>query len=230
MRKAIKHKQAAQSRIGARGAILLVASLMVSAFLLSVSIGSPSHGWLGWLTLPPLFLAIRYVAPAGAAVCGGVWGASLFVFSSTIIDTPINASVGSLALLLLVPAAYAGLGSWLTRTRIGFSPLILAAAWIGVEYALAPLSMRFGLLAGVQARGSFLHAASGLLGYAFVAFVIAYLNGLFLAAVTGLRFQIPQFTRSQSKVAPRGRVVDHYVPLPVRVASDTRQARAPPLQ
>lgn len=216
--------------MGIRGALLLCAALVASAFLLSVSIGSPDHGWLGWLTLPPLFLAIRFLTPVGAAACGGIWGAALFLFSTTIIETPIEATAGSLGLLLLVPSAYAAAGSWLTRTKVGFSPLILAAAWIGVEYALAPLSMRFGLLAGVQARGSFLHAASGLLGYAFVAFVIAWLNGLFLAAVTGLKFHVPRFTISKSCAAPRGRVVDHYVPLPVLSAPSARQARAPPLQ
>lgn len=172
-----------------RGAALAV-SLVVSAYLMALAIGSQSHPWLGWISLPPLLLSIRYLAPLKALGCGSLWGGSLFLFSVLMGDAAVEPTLGSLALLATVPALYTLLGSLLTRSRVGFSPLLLGMAWIGVEYALAPLSLRFGLLAGTFATDSFLHVVAGLLGYGFIAFVIAFANGLLLSLLTEVRFQV----------------------------------------
>lgn len=196
---------------------------------MAVAVARPGLPWLGWLTLPPIFLAVRYLPPLRAAGAGLVWGASLFLFSMLFRSTPIDPSFGALALLAVVPSAYTGLGSWLTRTRAGFSPLLLATAWIGVEYALRPLSLRYGLLIGDQTQGRFLHAVSGLLGYGFVSFVIAYVNGLLLTAVTELRWQPPRFTsivRPDGLVGPSG---DRIIPCPAVSASRSSRPRAPPV-
>lgn len=173
-----------------RGAALGL-SLVVSAFLAVEAVGSTSHGWLGWLSLVPLLVSARYVAPLGAMTCGALWGGSLWLFSALVGDGAVAPTAMSLALLTAVPACYTLLGSLLTRSRFGFSPLLLGMGWVGVEYALAPLSLRFGLLTGAFASGSFLHVVSGILGYGFIAFVIAYANGLLLSLLTDVRITVP---------------------------------------
>ena len=45
---------------------MLVVSLLLSALLMAVAIGSARHPWLGWITLLPLLLAIRVLAPGKA--------------------------------------------------------------------------------------------------------------------------------------------------------------------
>jgi len=128
---------------------VLALAQVVCAFLLAVGFTSQNGAWLGWLSLPSLLLAVRWLRPLHAAVCGATWGASFFVFASG--SSLIDMTPGGLALSILAPAAYTFFGAWLTRSRAGFSPLLLAAAWVGVEYALAPLGLRFGLLSGVGA-------------------------------------------------------------------------------
>ena len=175
-------------RRGARGA-LLVLSLILSAFMMAVAIGTPGQSWLAWLTLPPLLLAIRHLSPHGAMVCGGLWGSSLYLCSVVLVETPIPPTALSLALLTTIPATYAFLGSLLTR-GIGFSALFLALGWVGVEFALRPLALHNGLLAGSQGDGTVFRVVGGLFGYGLVAFVIAFVNGLLLSVLSDLRFGI----------------------------------------
>ncbi|MGB2988160.1 MAG: hypothetical protein WBE26_20010, partial [Phycisphaerae bacterium] len=67
--------QRAAYRIKAAG---LVLSLVASAYLMAHAITSPGYSWLGWLTLLPLFFAIRVCRPVIATLSGAVWGFSLF--------------------------------------------------------------------------------------------------------------------------------------------------------
>jgi len=166
-------------------ALLLIGSVALSAYLMGEAIASPGMGWLAWVSLLPLFLVIRVLAPLRALLCGALWGACLGAFAP---DRPIDcSSVHSLALLGAVPAAYAYLGALLTR-RVGFSPLVLAFGWVGVEFALQPLHLRCGLLAGTQGDGVLVLWVGSLLGYVFVAFLVAYVNALLLALLIEVRF------------------------------------------
>ncbi len=173
---------------GARGALLAL-SLILSAYMMAVAIGTPGHPWLAWLALPPLLLAIRHLSPHGAMVCGGLWGSSLYLFSVAVVDTPIPPTSLSLALLTTIPATYAFLGAAMTR-GIGFSALFLALGWIGVELALEPLALHHGLLAGAQGDGAFSRTVGDLFGYGVMAFVIVFVNGLLLSVLSDLRFGI----------------------------------------
>jgi len=205
-----------------------VASLVLSALLMAIAIGSQSHAWLGWLSLLPLMLAIRYLSPLRAMACGSVWGGSLCVFAIFVIPTNVPATIGSFALLSTVPAIYALLGAALTRSRVGFSPLLLGMAWIGVEYALTPLSLRFGLLAGAFAKAGYAHVVAGLLGYGFVAFVVMFANGLLLSLLIEARVRIPGPLYVQVASDPEAWILS-IVLLPCSLSGrETAQPRAPP--
>jgi hypothetical protein len=179
-------KRDGQGRVGAAA---LLASLLVGAYLMAVAVSRPDHSWLAWTSLLPLLVAIRILAPVKAMACGALWGLSLYVLS--VGGGVVASTSGSLILLTTVPAIYAYLGGRLTR-RFGFSPFLLALGWMGVEFALRPLGLDRGLLAGTQGDGALVRLVGGLLGYVFVAFLVAYANALLLSAVSDVRLEIPQ--------------------------------------
>ena len=163
-------------------ASILALALAGSACLMALAIESPQYVWLGWVTLLPLFCAIRVLSPARAMISGAFWGACLFLASVTFAQTEIAPSLSSLTLLSLIPGAYCYFGAALTR-RIGFSPYLLALGWIGVEIALRPLGMHCGLLAGTQGDGMVMRVVGSFAGYVLVAFLVAYFNAALLSAI-----------------------------------------------
>jgi apolipoprotein N-acyltransferase len=162
--------------------VILLPALVGSAYFMALALGSPDYGWLGLITLLPLFQAIRVQRPAAAGFCGGLWGAALFAFSAITGSSAIETSLFSAAYLALVPAIYAYLGARLTA-RVGFSPYLLALGWIGVEFALRPLGLHFGLLAATQDDGFALRVLGSFAGYVLVAFLVAYFNAALLSAL-----------------------------------------------
>lgn len=175
---------ATSSRTG-KSAVLALA-LAGSAYLMALAIEPPHHVWLGWVTLLPLFYAIRVQSPTRAMMSGAFWGACLFTASVAFARTEIAPSLGSFALLSLIPGAYGYFGAALTR-RIGFSPFLLALGWIGAEFALAPLGLRHGLLAGTQGDGLAIRLVGSVAGYALVAFLVAYVNASLLSVLASVR-------------------------------------------
>ncbi len=209
-------------------AVGLGAALAFSAFLMAVAVHAPSGWWLGWLTLLPLFLCIRVLRPVAAAVAGTFWGVSFFAFSLAGGHTMITPTLGSLVLLGVIPGAYAGLGSLVTR-RVGFSPLLLGIGWVGVEFALHPLALPHGLLAGTQGDGLFVRVIGNLAGYVLVAFLVAYVTASLLSVlsdvyvgVTSLRFAPRSSTAPVAVANPESRLclLDYISP---------SRPRAPPL-
>ena len=176
-------------RVGLGG--LLCASLVISACLMSRSMAGECPPWVGWISLAPLLLSIRCLAPLWSALCGAAWGASLILFSALGDGGVFPLTLTSIALLVSVPALYTFCGALLTRSRIGFSPLVLGAGWVGVEYALSPLALRYGLLAGGGAGVGVLQAYTNVLGFGFVAFLVAFANGLLLAVLAKVPAKVP---------------------------------------
>ena len=61
-----------------------------------------------------------------------------------------------------------------------------------VEFALRPLALRHGLLAGTQGDGSLIHIVGDIFGYVPVAFVVAFGSAWLLAILSNVRFSILQ--------------------------------------
>jgi hypothetical protein len=186
--------------------------------------------WVGWISLAPLLLTIRCLTPFWAAAAGALWGTALVVSSALSATSAFPITFTSTSLLVSVPALYTLAGALLTRSRVGFSPLILGAAWVGVEYALAPLALRYGLLSGGVSDIGFLHAAGGVLGYGFIAFVVAYANGLLLGLLAKVRIKVPGPLFVPGAIDPGARILPEVVLcLPFRGARAARP-RAPPIR
>lgn len=170
-------------------ALALTASFVASAYLMSVAIARPQYWWLGWITLLPLFQAMRVLCPVRAMACGVLWGTAVYGFGTTVTQTGIVRGVDSLLLLSLIPGVYAYAGACLTQ-RIGFVPFMLALGWVGVEFALCPLGLRQGLLAGTQGDAVMFRTVGSAAGYVVVAFVVAYINAALLSVLSGVARRI----------------------------------------
>lgn len=179
-------------------ALVLPASLMVSALGMALAVSS-SGWWLGWITLLPVFYVMRVLPARRAAVCGGLWGASLFAFCVGVFNTSVSAVPLSFAVLTFVPALYMFLGARLTA-RVGFSPYLLALGWMGVEFALSPTGLRHGLLAATQGGGVLWSAVGSFTGFVLVAFAVAYINAALLSALE----EVQTTARSARLVARAG--------------------------
>lgn len=172
--------------------VALAIALVGSAYLTAAAVGSPVHAWVAWLSLLPLFFAIRLFNPLRASVCGALWGASLFVFCVATGSSEVPATVWSVVLLGGIPAIYAFAASSLTRW-IGFSPFVLGVGWMGVELALAPLGLHSGLLSASQGDTAVMDYIGRALGYVLVGFLVAYVNAALVAVLGRVRLSIPRF-------------------------------------
>ena len=182
----------AQNLRGCPRLAALAASLVLSACLTAAALRSRDCSWVAWLSLLPLFWAVRSLRPTAAALCGAFWGAWLYLCSTAGPAPPVASTPLALGLLTAVPAIYAGLCSRLTR-RIGFNPLMLALGWILVEMALKPLGLDQGLLASTQSDATHVHWIGRLLGYVFVAALVVCANASRLALLgSGRSKSLPQ--------------------------------------
>lgn len=168
----------------------LASTLIGTALLMALALTSPAYSSLAWISLLPLFWAIRFQGPTTAAFSGALWGISLYFFSTVGAAPAVTPTFFSLVLLATVPALYAGLGSLLTRA-IGFNPLMLACGWILVEVALKPLRLHQGLLAGSLGNSAHFHWLARLLGYVFVALIVACANASLVSILSGTRLSFP---------------------------------------
>ena len=170
--------------------VFLVASVALSAAVTAAAAQSGQHSWLAWISLLPLFWAIRSLGPLGATLSGALWGGCLYAFLATGAKPAIPSALWTAALLTVVPGAYAASCSLLTR-RIGFNPLILGLGWIVVELALRPLGLDRGLLAGTQAGRTLADWVSSFLGYALVALLLVCANASLISILSGVRLSVP---------------------------------------
>lgn len=205
----------------------LVCALTLSAYLMAVAIASPAHSWLGWVTLLPLFFAIRRLSPVGASGCGAFWGLALFFLASMHGGARIPFDVESAVLLSAIPALYAFIGGRLTRS-VGFSPYLLALGWIGVELSLRPLGLHYGLLAGTQGDGVAIRLVGSFAGYALVAFLVAYVNAALLSILSKVRVSVRQARLVPAGSDPKRRVLPLVVPSYLFFQLCSARPRAPP--
>ena len=167
---------------------LLGVALVASAYLMAFAASPAGPAWVGWYALLPLFVAIRVCQPKVALAAGAVWGGSLYVFAAFGLVSSVSPGLGSLLLLMAVPAIYSYLGARLTRW-IDFSPFVLGVGWVGVEFGLAPLGLANGLLGVTQSDATVLHWIASALGYVHVALLAALFNA-YLVTILG-RVRVP---------------------------------------
>jgi len=160
-----------------------------AAWLAAAALHAPAARFGAWVCLLPLFLAVRVLTPAAAALAGTIWAAVLWITSPSLHMLPAPLPQASL-LLVGVIAVYAGLGAALTRAA-GFSSLLLGLGWVGVEFALRPLGLPNGLLGGTQWDGALSRLVGSVLGYVFVAFIIATANALLLGLLASVSIARP---------------------------------------
>ncbi len=141
--------------------------------------------WLGWITLVPLFMAIRFLTPGQSFVAGAFFGVLVSVFSAVFSADVMPATFQAVLCWAVVPGAYAAYASHITR-RVGFSPLLLGVGWVGVELLLAPLGAHGGLLARTQGDGLLVHTVGQAAGSLLVGFLVAYINATLLEILTGV--------------------------------------------
>ncbi len=209
-------------------ALTLIASLILSAFLLAVALASPEHSWFRWITLLPLLAAIRMLSPGKATACGALWGGSFFLFSAFAVETGLVPTIGALVPLTAIPAVYAGLGAWVAR-RLDFSPLFLALTWVGAGLALDLTGLRPSLLTSAQGGGAHVQLVEVLLKSVFVGFVIAYANGLAVSALSTFRLILGGSRIIKASGGPIRRLSDLFSLQRTAFAIRLGQPRAPPV-
>lgn len=206
----------------------LILCLIVSAYVMALSLGSAGYPGLRWLALLPLFAAMRGSRPAAAMFAGALWGACLCVFSAAAVDSGISMGLVLAAGLIGIPAVYMFLGSWVTH-RIGFNPLVLGVAWMGVESALGPIGLGTGLLGEGDGGGTILHWVGQAFGYVLVAFSIVLVNASVVSVLgrTSLGVALPRYLRrSNDRGAPLLPQICYCFP---RFVIRPSQPRAPPI-
>ena len=209
------------------GRMLLAGSLLLSALLIALALNAgPRFRLLPWVGLLPLFMAIRACAPREALLAGALWGAALFALLSGD-GGAVPRTVESFALLAAMPALYAWVCAGLTG-RFGFNPLILGLGWVGVECAFQPLGLHNGLLAGTLGDGTFVQVVGGLLGYAFVAFLVAFSNALILSLVSDVGRRISGLRYVPRASLRRRRLLPQTCTAPGLMTLGPSQPRAPP--
>ncbi len=191
MKTAVGHIRRSGWRRGKSLALLV--SLVVSACVMALAMGTTRFSWLAWFSLLPLFIAMRFWRPVLALPAGAFWGLSLCVFSGFGTDAGFALSLKSLVLLTSIPAAYVCAGAWLTG-RVGFNPFVLGVGWMGVELALRPAGIQSGLLGGVEAGMGAVGWVSSALGYVLVAFLVASVNASLVSALSGVNLPAPSLT------------------------------------
>lgn len=166
--------------------VALVPALIVSAYVMALTLGPSEQSWLAWVALLPLFVAIRTLRPLSALLSGALWGSCLYVFAVALGSLGSGEGLLPFALLTAAPAAYALLGSLVTRW-IGFNPLVLGVAWMGMEFAFERLGLHHGLLGSTQGGGVLMAWVGGALGYVLVAFLVAFASSVLLVLLSRVR-------------------------------------------
>ena len=155
---------------------------LLSALLLICSLPEPDIGWLGWVALVPLLLAIDRLPPLQAAGLGLVSGiAASFGIYGWLFEVPSFDMRHAVLLSLYVgayPAAWAAATAWLTGRHV---PLVIAAPtlWLVLDYLRAHagfLALPWGTLAQTQHLNLPILQIASVIGEHGVTFLVAIGN------------------------------------------------------
>lgn len=160
-----------------------VAALLSAAFLV-LSLPSPDLGWLAWVALVPLLLAMQGLSPGQAAALGLVTGVlASFGIYGWLFEVPSFDLRHAAVLALYVgtyPAIWAGATAWATRRNI---PLLVCAPvlWLLIDYLRGHagfLALPWGTLAQTQHHNLPLLQTASLIGEHGVTFLVASGNAM----------------------------------------------------
>jgi len=157
----------------------IITLLIGGAWATATAVGSPTSFWPVWISLLPLFAAIRLFSAKSSAFFGGFWGGCLYLFLAASPAMMTESGAPILAMLVIIPAAYAAVMAVFSR-RFGYSPLAMALGWILVELAFNLAGLRDGLLSVGNSRGPALQIVADFLGSGFVAFIIVWISAFLL--------------------------------------------------
>lgn len=164
---------------------------LASSGLLICSLPDPDVGWLGWIALVPLMVAIHEMRPWGAAALGLAFGmvSSLGIYFWMYSVPGFGPHHGAILALYLAlyPALWCASITWFARR--GAPLLVMAPAlWMAAEYLRSHagfLAFSGGTLAQTQHRNLPLLQLAGLVGESGVTFLVA----LGSAAIAGMIVQ-----------------------------------------
>ena len=158
---------------------------VVAAALLALAFPAFDQGWLAWVALAPLLVALRRVSAKGAAGIAWLFGC-VFVASSFFWATQISAiSLSAFMLMVVVFAVYfAAFGGlyWLMERALGSGMILAAPAlWVALEYIRSNvgfLAFPWALLGHSQYQYRLLIQIADFAGVYGVSFLIVMANQL----------------------------------------------------
>lgn len=193
---------------------------------MATALAFPEFWWLRWISLVPLFLAIRFLTNAPAAICGSIWGLSLFAFARLEYGSGVVPS--GWLLLSIVPAAFAWFAVEWTK-RKGFHPLVLALSWVVAEYLLGPRVTDHGFLASTRGDGLIAPMFEQIAGgWLLTAFVLAAINATLVSALLEIEKSLTRGPTIDVSVELGCWLEILSVPLPPERLVASGQPRAPP--
>lgn len=206
----------------------MLCSLVAGGLLLTLGTTQTDQPWLGWASLVPLFLCIRYCGGKVAFLGGTLWGLSFALsFKATSVAGLTEFSWPAVVFLALVSGLYACGGALASRRR-GFDPVLLALAWCAVELATVPLGFKHGLLLDTQGASPAIVIIGKLGGFVFASFVVTFFVASILAILAEARFRSAGLRVLLAAFRSPGRVLPRDSWIATDCTYDQTLARAPP--
>lgn len=166
-----------------------LAAVLVSGAAYVLAFPLPDLGVLAWVALVPLLLSARHRSPWHAFRLGYLWGIIAYGGVLWWLTTFGPAVWALMAMLVAVVPALALLAiNWVERDRGGpWIPVWIALIWTALEFlrSQGPLAFPWALLGATQHRNLSVIQIAGITGIYGVTFLLALINGILYALITG---------------------------------------------
>lgn len=161
----------------------------------ALALPSADLGFLAWITLVPLLLAVRHRSPRAAFSLGYLWGFAAYGAALWWITTFGGAVWGLTAALVAIFPALAVLAiNWVERDHDGpWIFLWIATVWTAVEFlrSQGPLGFPWALLGASQHHAIPVIQIASITGIYGVTFLVALGNGVLYAMLTRRAEPVP---------------------------------------
>ena len=154
----------------------------------ALALPSADFGFVAWITLVPLLLAVRHRSPRAAFSLGYLWGITAYGGALWWMTTFGGAVWGLIAALVAIfPALAVLVINWIERDHDGpWIFLWIASVWTAVEFlrSQGPLGFPWALLGASQHRAIPIIQIASITGIYGVTFLVALVNGVLYAMLT----------------------------------------------